>query len=160
MAQRRGSVGREVRLGGYAVMIDVVGDVDAALGLDPLVCVGETRIGADNGDDALRGGLNLAGFLEEKVENGAKIFATPGVEASGVGVAIDGRPVEFAARAEIAVDALRAVPTDEKIFDGFAVRVIADEAFAGVAVEIRVIAERGLRRFGFSGGGAGAFGRW
>lgn len=143
--------------------VDVVDDVDAALGFDPVVCVGETRIGADDGDDAVGGGSDIAGVFEDEIEDGAKIFAALGVESGGASVTINRRAVEAMVGAELDADGARAVPSDEELFDGFAVRVIADLAFAAVVFEGGV----GVVRFdaaiwffcgakdGFSAGGGG-----
>lgn len=125
---------RRVR-SGHVVAIDFIDDVDALLGFDPPVLVGEAGIGADGGDDSVSGGLNVCGAFEEKIEDGAKVLAALGVEAGGTRVAVDGRPVEGVINGEQAADGLRTVPVDEKLLDGFAVGMIADCAFAAVALE-------------------------
>jgi len=117
------------------VAIDVVGDVDAFFGLDPLLCGGEASIGADDGDDAVSSGRDVRGAFEDEIEDGAKISAALFEEAGGAGMAIDGRPVERRVDAQFAFDVARRVPVDEKLFDGFAFRVIADPAFAAVKLE-------------------------
>lgn len=118
--------------------IDIVDDVDALFGLDPLVRLGEAGIGADDGDDAVSGGLDAVGLLEKEIEDGAKIFAAAGVEAGGACVAVDGGDVERRIIAELIVDGFRAVPVDEKVLDGFAFGVAADFAFAAMMLEIGI----------------------
>lgn len=124
--------------------IDLIDDVDAPLGFDPTVLVGEAGIGAKGSDDAMGGGRDVADVCEKMIEDGAKIFGAPSVESGGASVAIDGGPVERMANGKFAVNGLRAVPVDEEFLDGCAVRMIADFAFAAVALGI-----------GSVGGGAG-----
>ena len=115
--------------------VDVVDDADALFGFDPFVFFGEAGIGANRGDDAVGGGWDVGGSFEKEIQDGAKVPAALGVEAGGASVAIDGAPVEGVINGELAADGLRAVPVDEKLFDSFAVWVIADLAFAAVALE-------------------------
>lgn len=117
------------------VTIDFVDDVDASLGFDPLVLFGEAGIGTDSGDDSVSGGLDVGGAFEKQIEDGAKVLTALGVEAGSVCVAVDGRPVKGIVNGEHAADGLRAVPVDEKLLDGFTVGMIADCAFAAVALE-------------------------
>lgn len=113
----------------------MVDDADALFGLDPLVGVGEARIGANGGDDSVGSGRDVGGAFEEEIQDGAKIPAALGVEAGGAGVAIDGAPIEGMVNGEFAVDGLRTVPADEELLDGFAIGVNADLTFATVALE-------------------------
>ena len=68
--------------------INVVDDVDAAFGFDPLICFREAGIGADDGDDAMSGGQDVAGLFEEEIENVTKISAALFIEARGVSVPV------------------------------------------------------------------------
>lgn len=116
--------------------VDAVDDVDALFGLDPLVRFGEAGIGANGGDDAVGGWRDVGDTFEKEIEDSAKIVAALGVEADGASVAIDGTPVEGVVDGKLAANGLRGVPVDEKLLDGFAVRVVADLAFAAMALEI------------------------
>lgn len=115
--------------------IDFADDVDALFGFDPFVLFREAGIGPDGGDDSVSRGLDVGGAFEKEIEDSAKILAALRVEAGGVGVAVDSGPVEGVINGEKAADGLRAVPVDEKFFDGFAVWMIADCALAAVSLE-------------------------
>lgn len=114
----------------------VIGDLDAALGFDPFVGFGEASISAKDGDDALSGRSDVVGVFEDEFQNSAEIGAALGVKSGGAGMTVNGRPIEPIAAVEFDLDGLRTVPVDEELLDGFAVRMLADEAFAGVALEV------------------------
>lgn len=75
------------------MLIDMVGDLDAALGFDPFMRVRQTGVGADDSDDTLSGGSDGVGVFEDEFEDGAKILAALGVEAGSAGVTVNRRPV-------------------------------------------------------------------
>lgn len=77
----------------------------------------------------------------------AEIAATDLVEAQGVGVAVDGDPVDVVPVFEMIGDGLRAVPADEKLLDHLAFGMAADGAFATVTLKIGSGAEK-FRRAG------------
>jgi hypothetical protein len=81
-------------------------------------------------DDVAGGGVGIAGSFDEAVEGGADGLAPASPEANGVDVSVEAREAgEF-----VVVDDARAGrPVEEGFVDGFAFRVVADGAFAGVA---------------------------
>ncbi|HEV2488951.1 MAG TPA: hypothetical protein VGT03_04020 [Candidatus Acidoferrales bacterium] len=105
---------------------------DARDGLVPPHRVAEAGVGA-NGFDVGRGSeLEFFAALENVFDGEEVIAAAPVVEAGGMSVAIeDAAIVEI----EIAGDVVGAAPMDEGFFDGFEIGMMADGAFAAVAVE-------------------------
>lgn len=103
------------RLGGY--------DVDAV--------IAEAGANFDGANDVAGGGVGIAGSFDDAVEGGADGLAPASPEADGVDVAIEARETgEF-----VVVDDGRAVrPVEEGFVNGLAVGVVADGAFAGVAI--------------------------
>ena len=100
---------------------------------DPGAIVLEAGIGADGAEDGVggnRGGLSL---LEEDVEDGADVLVAAGAESEGVRVAVDDRPVR---QVVVFDDFVGAVPIEEIVFDLGALRVMADMALTGVALEV------------------------
>jgi hypothetical protein len=75
--------------------------------------------------------LGCVSFFDDAIEGRADCVAAALPEADGVGVAIEGGDAgEFV----IADDAWDICPVEEGFVDGFAVGVVADGAFAGVAI--------------------------
>ena len=68
-----------------------MGDEDAIGRVDPVAIGGHAGIGADGADDGVAGNDGAVGVLDELFEGVAEIAAAAGVEAGGVGVAIQGR---------------------------------------------------------------------
>lgn len=124
------------------VAIDMIDNVDAFFGFNPGVVFGQSGVSADDGHDALRRWSDGGGVFENEVEDGAEIPGTFGVEAEGARVAVNGWPVEARIAVEFLGDVARTVPIDEELLDGFAVRMAADLAFAGVMVKFRRVAAR------------------
>lgn len=82
----------------------------------------------------MRGNIAFIGALDHVFEGVTHIAAAFGEEASGVGVIVDGGAVR---KHEAAMDAGSAVPVDEHFFDGFALGMATDDAFALVMRETR-----------------------
>lgn len=115
-----------------------IGDDGAADWFVPATGVIEQSIGANGGDKARGGDGDLIAAFENVFEGAAKIEAALLVEAGGAGVAENDAAV---GDLEVVGNPLDAAPLKESSFDGAAVRMIADGAFAGVARGVR----RGLR---------------
>lgn len=98
-------------------------------GLDPAAFIVDSAVGADGSDNGVAGDFGSGRFFDYIFQGEAHVAAALGVEAGGVGVAIEGRP----GREVVFVnDGIRLKPVDEFFVDGFAVRMAADHAFAGV----------------------------
>lgn len=106
---------------------------DAAGGLDPFAGRGEGGVGFDGGDDSVRGNIAFIGAFDDSFESATHVAAAFGEESKGVGVIVNSALV---AEHEAAVDGHGAVPVDEHFLDGFAFRMVADEAFALVMGEM------------------------
>lgn len=111
------------------VNVAMLDDV-AADGRDPLALVVDLGVEADGGDDGAGGGADGFGLLDEVFEGGAERGAALGAKAGGVGVAVnDGLVGDFV----FAGDFLGAEPAEVILVDEFAILVMANRAFAGVA---------------------------
>jgi hypothetical protein len=111
-----------------------VGLVDHFLGkFDPGAIVLEAGIGAHGAKDGVAGNSHGFCLFDENVEDGADVLVAAGPESEGVGVAVDDRVVR---QFVVANDFVRAVPIQEILLDFGAVRVMADMALTGVALEV------------------------
>ena len=133
-----------------------VGDEGVLRWLDPVAVLGDLRIDAKGAKDSHAAGRGLVDVLDNTFADATKIGAAAFEEIGSGSVAVNG-----GARRELIVErygGFRA-PTDEVGFDGIAVGMLADGAFAGVAFEGRVgLATGGDLRFGRGGiVGASAF---
>ena len=90
-------------------------------------------IGAHGAEEPVDGGFDPAGFFDDVAERGAEVALARDEEAGGVGVAIEGAPVDIV----MALDVVRMNPVQEFLFDFFALVVLADGAAALVALEAR-----------------------
>ena len=90
------------------------------------------HLGADADGADHRAGRRFDGFdlLDDVFKGGMEIRFTPGGEASGMGVTVDGRVV---AEVELSDDAAGGAPAEIGFFDVFAIRAVADTALASVA---------------------------
>ena len=112
-----------------ALLITVLDDVAADWGY-PLALVVDLGVEADGGDDGTGGGADGFGLLDEVFEGGAERGAALGTEAGGVSMAVNcGMMGDFV----LASDFFGAEPAEVVLVDEFAVRVMANRAFAGVA---------------------------
>jgi hypothetical protein len=109
--------------------VAILDDVAADRG-HPLALVVDLGVEADGGDDGAGGGADGFGLLDEVFEGGAKAGAALGAKAGGVGVSVnDG----LMGDSVLAGDFLGAEPAEVVLIDEFAVFVMANRAFAGVA---------------------------
>ncbi|HEV2491302.1 MAG TPA: hypothetical protein VGT03_15970 [Candidatus Acidoferrales bacterium] len=129
-------------------MADEGGHEDALFGLNPLTIFANATDGAGGGDDSGGGRCGVGGVVEDVLEDVAEIAATDGIESQGVGVAVDGDPVDLVVVVEEIGDGLGTVPTDEKLLDHLAFGMMADDAFAGVAFEAAMGVEEFRRASG------------
>jgi hypothetical protein len=105
---------------------------DYALGrLDPGATPVEMGTGVNGAENGVRTGLGLVGVLDEELGGEAQVLAAAFVEAGGTGVGIDGSEIP---EVVILLDQFGIAPGDEILFEVGAVGVVADGAFAGVAL--------------------------
>lgn len=124
-----------------------VGDEGVLWRLDPVAVFGDLRIDAKGAKNCHAAGRGLIDSLDNTLADATKIGAAAFEEAGSGSVAVNG-----GARRELIIEGdggFRA-PIDEVGFDGIAVGMVADGAFAGVAFEGRI---------GLAAGGDLGFGR-
>ena len=124
-----------------------MGDEGVFWRLDPVAVLGDLRIDAKGAKDCHAAGRGFVDALDNTFADATKIGAAAFDEADGGSVAVNA-----GARRKLITDGdggFRA-PIDEVGFDGIAVRMVADGAFAGVAFE---------RGIGLATGGDLGFGR-
>ncbi|HEV2314350.1 MAG TPA: hypothetical protein VGR94_03520 [Candidatus Acidoferrales bacterium] len=124
--------------------------------VDPVAVFGDLRIDPKGAKDSHAAGRSLVDALDDTFADATKIAAAAFEEPGSGSVTVN-----RGARGELIIEGdggFRA-PIDEVGLDGIAVRMIADGAFAGVALEGRIgLATSGDLGFGRSGiVGAGAF---
>lgn len=89
---------------------------------------GEGADGAENGEG--RGRRNETDLFEDFFDHPAEVFAAADIESGGASVAVDDG---FAVQTVGFFNPGGSVPVDEIVFDGLALGMIADLAFAAVA---------------------------
>lgn len=112
-----------------------VGDEGVLGWVDPVSVFGDLRVDAKGAKDCHAAGRSFVDALDNTFADATKIGATAFDEAGSGGVAVNG-----GARRELITEGnggFRA-PIDEVGFDGVAVGMVADGAFAGVALEGRI----------------------
>lgn len=125
-------IGRLRRGFALCLRVPVLDDV-AADGRGPLALVVDLGVEADGGDDGAGGGADGFGLLDEVFEGGAERGAALGAKAGGVGVSVnDGLMGDRV----LAGDFLGAEPAEVVLVNEFAVGVMANRAFAGVAGDV------------------------
>lgn len=112
--------------------MDVVFVGDASDRLAPAHRVAEAGVGADRLDIGCGGELDIVAIFEDIFDGEQVIAAALLVKSGGVGVAIENAAI---AKFERAGNVDRVVPVQELFFDGFTFGMMADGAFATVAVE-------------------------
>ncbi|MHB8526643.1 MAG: hypothetical protein ACYDD2_10870 [Candidatus Acidiferrales bacterium] len=124
-----------------------MGDEGVLWRLDPVAVLGDLRIDAKGAKNSHAAGRGLIHVLDNALANATKIGAAAFEEARSGSVAVNG-----GARRELVIkgDGGFRAPIDEVGFDGIAVGMVADGAFAGVACE---------RGIGLATGGDLGFGR-
>jgi hypothetical protein len=115
--------------------------VDRRIGrsVEQVAAVVEPGVGADRADDGARIGRDQVGLFDEWLQREPDHLPAALEESEGAGVAIDGRG---AREVVIFRDVFRAVPAEKFFFDGLAIGMLADGAFAFVITE-------GIRSVGF-----------
>lgn len=89
LAGSRGRRERDAaRIGGSAARDD-----DSRGWLDPFAGIGETDIGADGANQRSGSDFDFVGTFENVFEHETDVLAALGVEAGGLGVAIEGGPI-------------------------------------------------------------------
>ena len=125
-------IGRLRRGFALCLRVPVLDDV-AANGRGPLALVVDLGVEADGGDDGASGGADAFGLLDEVFEGGAQRGAALGAKAGGVDVAVNhGVMGNFV----FVGDFFGAEPAEVVLVNEFAVGVMANRAFAGVAGDV------------------------
>lgn len=112
------------------------GHRDALFGFDPAAIFSDAAEGAGGGDNSGGGGSRVVGAVENVLEHVAKVAAANGVEAQGVRVTVDRKPVDVVVVVELIGDVARVVPVNEKLLDHLALGVMADSALARMALAV------------------------
>ena len=99
--------------------------------IDPLAFVVEAGADADGAENSFGGGDDLVGVLDDEVGGEAQVFAALLHESGGACVAIDGAKI---AQAILLADEIHVAPVEKMLFDADAVGMVADDAFARVAL--------------------------
>ncbi|HXF13247.1 MAG TPA: hypothetical protein VN517_08830 [Terriglobales bacterium] len=100
-------------------------------GFDPPIIVVEASIGFDGSKDCLAGDFGFDAALHDVFQDRSKTTAAPREEVEGDRVPVEGvssEAVDFG-------DSFGPAPHDEGAFDGVSIRMVADLAFATVALE-------------------------
>jgi hypothetical protein len=108
-----------------------VGNFCVAGRIDPLAFVVEAGADADGAEDSFGGGDDLVGVLDDEVGGAAQVFAALLPAAGGACVAIDGAEI---VQTVLLADEVNITPVEEMLFDADAIGMVADDAFAGVAL--------------------------
>jgi hypothetical protein len=124
-------------------------------GIDPFALVVYAGVGVDGFYQALGGGHDVFGSLNDEFESGAKMEVTLLEKVEGAGVTVNCS--WSAVGLEVGVDVSDPAPLEEGFFDFFAVRMVADGAASLVVREVNFILGFGLGLglgLGSRGGGA------
>src|SRR5690348_2129985 len=124
------------------VGVDVVIVRDTGGGLGPADGVAEAGVGADGFYVRCGSEFDVFAAFEDVLDGEEIIAAAHVVEAGGVGVAVDDADV---IEMEVLDDGAKIAPVSESFLDLFAIRMIADGAFAAVAFERRLLGGCGAR---------------
>ncbi|HEV2342152.1 MAG TPA: hypothetical protein VGS15_10170 [Candidatus Acidoferrales bacterium] len=101
--------------------------------LNPLAIVGDMGVDAHGAEDGIGGDSGIVHALQDAFSDAAKPETTLKGQAGGVGVAID---AGTAGKLKIVDDVMGIFPVEEFAFDFLALGMIADGAFAGVALKV------------------------
>jgi hypothetical protein len=110
--------------------VGTLADYDFLGRIEPLAAVIDAAVGAGGVEDVAGGGAEVVGVFEDGLDYAAEILAAELVEAGGAGVTVDGLAIPEVVGA---ANVIGAYPVDEIAFEGGAIGMVADEAFAGVA---------------------------
>lgn len=108
-------------------------DIDALGGLVPASVVVEAASCANGADDCVSGNRCAIGLRDEEIQGVAVIATAQDVETQSMGMPMDGAII---LQIEFSVDVPHSGPAHVGALDLFALGVIADEAFAGVALRV------------------------
>jgi len=110
--------------------VGALADYDFFGRINPLAVIIDAAVGAGGVEDVAGGGPQVVGVFEDRFDDAAEILAAEFVESGGAGVAVDGLAIPEVVGA---ADVIGADPVDVIAFEGGAIGMVADEAFAGVA---------------------------
>ncbi len=91
-------------------------------------------MGFDGADDVIRGDGLFGAAFEDAVEDDPQLFASPRDEAHGLAMPMKSAVIDLMAPGDVR----RLEPVAAFLLDVFAVRVAADGAFSGVALNMRL----------------------
>ena len=98
----------------------------------PLAAIVDAGAHADGAEQCIGAGNNVRGVLEHGLDGEANIHGALLHQPGGLGMAINGvvihQPVGFR-------NVVGVAPVEEILFDGFTLRMFADDAFPGVTFE-------------------------
>ena len=97
----------------------------------PFAAIVNKAGGADCAEDGVSAGSNRFRVFDDHLRSATKFHAAQGVEANGVGVAIDIAAVH---KIEIRGDARGATPMQKRVFDFRTLGMTANDAFACMAL--------------------------
>jgi len=113
-------------------MVHGVGDFGFVDGVGPAAVFVDVGEEADGVEDVGGGEALVVGVLDDIAEAELEIASAQSEKVEGVGVVVDGGT---GVEVPEALDGIGAAPLQEGFFDKFAARMLADGAFAGVALE-------------------------
>lgn len=109
-------------------------DGEFACGLGPFAGIAKVAVSVDGADRGFKIQRSRSTAVEDVVECAAEVAGACGVETGGAGVAIEERAVSNVVFAD---DVERMFPVDEIEIDLISMRMVADDASARVAAEVR-----------------------
>jgi hypothetical protein len=119
-------------------------------GIDPFALIVYAGVGVDGFYQALGGGDDVFGSLNDEFESGAKMEVALFEQVEGAGVTVNCS--WSAVGLEVEVDVFDPAPLKEGFFDGFTVRMVADGAASFMVREVNFILGFGLALWSQSGG--------
>jgi hypothetical protein len=120
--------------GGFRGPLD--GEDDTGGWFDPIARVVEASVGADGANDGVRGRSGARGAFENVLEDGANVAPALVEEAEGVSVRVNRAIVR---QLIISGDVPNLAPVEKFLLDGRAIRMMANGAFARMALETFVL---------------------
>jgi len=99
--------------------------------LDPSAFFVEASADAVGAEDSFGDGDDMVGVLDDELGGEAQIFAALLEQAGGACVTIDGTEI---GQTVLLADEFGVAPVEEMFFDADAIGMVADDAFAGVAI--------------------------
>src|SRR4029077_6910107 len=108
------------------------GELDLGGDFGPAAVAVDAAVGAHGAEDRVAGEGYVVNGFNEGIEGGVQTFAALEEKTGGAGVAVDGAVV---GELVVVSEPRGGAPVDEFLFDGFAFRVVADDAAAAVSFE-------------------------